>query len=157
MTFADELDRRSLEQVLAGRPSALLDLYDRYAADVFRHVYPVLGNRTDAEDVVQETFTTAWFDATSWKERPRATIEWLLEIARGRLALRGAPGATPALEPPSAALPRSLRDRVLDSVYGAGERLRPPFHAPQWARVFPARWVVWALALGEIGLILAFA
>jgi hypothetical protein len=157
MTFADEFDRLSLEQVLAGRPSALLDLYDRYAAEVFRHVYPLLGNRSDAEDVVQETFTTAWFDATSWKERPRAAIDWLLEIARSRLALRPAPGLAPPVEAASPTLPRSLRDRVLDSIYGAGERLRPPFSTPQWARVFPARWVVWALALGEIGIILAFA
>jgi hypothetical protein len=157
MTLADEFDYRSLEQVLAGRPTALLELYDRYANAVFQHVYAALGDRSAAEDVVQETFATAWLDARSWTERPRAAIDWLLEIARSRLALR-TPVATSA-PPVNAAtiLPRSLRDRVLDSIYGAGERLRPPYSTPQWARVVPPRWVVWALAGGEIGLILLFA
>lgn len=157
MTFADDFDYRSLEQVLAGRPSALLDLYDRYAAAVFHHVYAALGDRHAAEDVVQETFTAAWFDARSWKERPRAVIDWLLEIARSRLAMRAPAETSPAAGLSATPLPRSLRERVLDSIYGAGERLRPPYSTPQWVRVVPARWVVWALAAGEIGFILAFA
>ena len=157
MTFADDFDRASLEQVLAGQPSALLDLYDRYAAAVFHHVYAALGDRLAAEDVVQETFTALWFEARSWRERPRAVIDWLLEIARGRLAARVAGAPPPALPAaPAIPLPRSLRERVLDSIYGAGERLRPPFSAPQWVHAFRGRWVVWALAAGEIGLILLF-
>lgn len=157
MTFADDFDHRSLEQVLAGRPTALLELYDRYATAVFQHVYAALGDRKAAEDVVQETFTAAWFDAPSWTERPRAVMDWLLEIARSRLALRSPAAASAPPAAPAATLPRSLRDRVLDSIYGAGERLRPPYSTPQWVRGFPARWVIWALAAGEIGLILAFA
>jgi hypothetical protein len=157
MTFADDFDHRSLEQVLAGRPSALLELYDRYASAVYQQVYAVLGDRHAAEDVVQETFTAVWFDASAWMDRPRAVADWLMEIARGRLALRAQTDIGSPAVPGPTGLPRTLRDRVLDSIYGAGERLRPPYTTPQWALVFPSRWVVWALAGGEVGLILLLA
>jgi hypothetical protein len=108
---------------------------------------------------VQETFTAAWFDVKNWASAPRDAMEWLLDIARERLAARAVESPAPE-EPISAAavaLPRALRDRVLDSVYGAGERLRPPYSTPQWARRFSAKWIVWLLALGEGLLILALS
>lgn len=160
MTFANDLDVRALQQVLAGHPAALLELYDRHAPSIFAHAYASLGDRTAAEDVVQETFTAAWFEVRSWASAPRDAMDWLLDLARERLAARAvetAAASTAPLTPPAIALPRSLRDRVLDSIYGAGERLRPPYARPQWARRFRAKWIVWVLALGEALLILALA
>ncbi len=133
MTFENDLDLQALRRVLAGQPSALLDLYDRHASLIFAQAYASLGDRHAAEDIVQETFTAAWFEIKAWFGAPRDVLEWLLEIARTRLAARSADAkaAVPALP---TSLPRSLRDRVLDSIYGAGERLRPPYPTPQWAR-----------------------
>jgi DNA-directed RNA polymerase specialized sigma24 family protein len=133
MTAENDLDLQALRRVLAGQPAALLDLYDRHASLIFAQAYASLGDRLAAEDVVQETFTAAWFEIKSWFNAPRDVLEWLLEIARARLAAR-TPAAQSAVPAPSEALPRSLRERVLDSIYGAGERLRPPYAVPQWAR-----------------------
>lgn len=155
MKFASDLDVGALQRVMAGQPAALLELYDRHAALIFAHAYASLGDRTAAEDVVQETFTAAWFEVKTWATARRDAIEWLLEIARERLAARAASTAA-AGDPPAPAgvtLPRALRDRVLDSIYGAGERLLPPYSTPQWARRFSAAWIVWLLALAEVLLI----
>lgn len=156
MTHARNADTLALEQVLAGRPSALLELYDRHAQKIFAWVYSAIGDRDQAEDVVQETFTAAWFDAASWASTRREVVEWLMEIAHDRLAQRH---ATPVAAEPAlpAVLPRSLRDRVLDSIYGAGERLRPPYNAPQWALYVSGRWLVWLLAAAALALVLWLA
>lgn len=157
--MTNDLDARALQRVAAGQPSALLELYDRYAARLFAAVYDALRDRTAAEDVVQETFTAAWFEVRSWFSAPRDVFDWLMEIARTRLPVRPA-DAVPPVPPPAAVpapLPRALRDRVLDSIYGAGERLRPPYATPQWARQFRASWIVWLLAAAEALLILMLA
>jgi RNA polymerase sigma-70 factor (ECF subfamily) len=133
MTSENDLDLQALRRVLAGQPSALLDLYDRHASLIFAQAYASLGDTQEAEDVVQETFTAAWFEIKAWFNAPRDVLEWLLEIARARLAMR-ASTAKAAVPAPAVTLPRSLRERVLDSIYGAGERLRPPYSVPQWAR-----------------------
>jgi RNA polymerase sigma-70 factor (ECF subfamily) len=133
MSAENDLDLQSLRRVLAGQPAALLDLYDRHASLIFAQAYASLGDRVAAEDVVQETFTAAWFEIKAWFNAPGDVLEWLLEIARARLAAR-MPAAQPPVPAPAVTLPRSLRDRVLDSIYGAGERLLPPYPVPQWAR-----------------------
>jgi DNA-directed RNA polymerase specialized sigma24 family protein len=133
MTSVNDLDLQALRRVLAGQPSALLDLYDRHASLIFAQAYASLGDRHAAEDIVQETFTAAWFEIKSWFHAPRDVIEWLLEIARARLAARSAHAQAP-VPAPATSLPRSLRDRVLDSIYGAGERLMAPYPTPQRAR-----------------------
>lgn len=159
MEFATDRDAITLQQVRAGQPAALLDLYDRYAQPIFAQAYATLGDLAAAEDVVQETFTAAWFEVTSWFRAPRNVFEWLVEIARERLAARTAHAAAPPAAEPShpIALPRGLRDRVLDSIYGAGERLRPPFARPQWTLEFSGRWIVWVLAIVAIVLIALLA
>jgi RNA polymerase sigma-70 factor (ECF subfamily) len=133
MTAENDQDLQSLRRVLAGQPAALLDLYDRHASLIFAQAFASLGDRLAAEDVVQETFTDAWFEIKAWFSAPRDVLEWLLEIARTRLATR-TPAAQAAVPAPTLPLPRSLRDRVLDSIYGAGERLLPPYPVSQWAR-----------------------
>lgn len=158
-------DALFVQGVIAGRPSALLELYDRYAPLVFKQAYAALRDKLAAEDVVQETFTAAWFEARSWVDSGGAVVDWLLQLARERLQLKGAAAATARasttasdeLPPLPVQLPQSLRDRVLDSIYGAGERLRPPYARPQWARAVTARWLVWALAIIALALVLLFA
>ncbi len=153
-------DALMLEEVMAGRPSALLELYDRHAPLIFKQAYAALRDRLAAEDVVQETFTAAWFEARSWMDSGSAVVDWLLQLARERLRMKGA-GESPATAAAPAdaapALPQSLRDRVLDSIYGAGERLRPPYARPQWARAVTGRWIVWILVAAALALVLLFA
>jgi DNA-directed RNA polymerase specialized sigma24 family protein len=153
MQFSNDVDARSLQQILAGQPSALLDLYDRHAPLIFAQAYASLGDRTAAEDVVQETFTAAWFEVKSWANAPRSAIDWLLELSRERLQARSAPGwaaPAPSIADAAVSLPRALRDRVLDSIYGAGERLRPPYAAPQWAKRLGGSWAAWLLLVAAL-------
>lgn len=133
MTSENDLDLQALRRVLAGQPSALLDLYDRHASLIFAQAYASLGDQHAAEDIVQETFTAAWFEIKAWFNAPRDVIDWLLEIARARLAAHTVQPQTPVAAP-TMSLPRSLRERVLDSIYGAGDRLRAPYPTPQRAR-----------------------
>src|SRR5688572_3163664 len=57
-------DRRSedgelVQRLLRGEPAARRQLVDRHARDLFALAYSLLGNRADAEDMVQETFLGA--------------------------------------------------------------------------------------------------
>ncbi len=56
------------------------DLYERYAADVYRFAYWLTGHQADAEDITSETFVRAWVG------RERIQVEtvkaYLLTIAR---------------------------------------------------------------------------
>jgi RNA polymerase sigma-70 factor (ECF subfamily) len=49
-------DRELLGELAAGRPEALAELYDRYAASLFRHAMALCRRQTDAEDLVHATF-----------------------------------------------------------------------------------------------------
>ena len=58
----------------------LLDLYDTYAAEVYRFALWVAGDTLDAEDITSETFIRAWLhNSTIRTETLRA---YLLAIAR---------------------------------------------------------------------------
>jgi RNA polymerase sigma-70 factor (ECF subfamily) len=47
---------------------------------IFRLVYRILGNRSDAEDITQETFLRAWVNYASY-DRDRAFDSWVSRIA----------------------------------------------------------------------------
>src|SRR5918998_2888687 len=49
-------DRRLAERIDIGDAAALEELYDTYAAPVYRQALAVLGCAADAEDVLQEVF-----------------------------------------------------------------------------------------------------
>jgi RNA polymerase sigma-70 factor (ECF subfamily) len=49
-------EKRWLEALAKGDPSALGGLYELYGEKIFRYAYRMLGNRSDAEDATSETF-----------------------------------------------------------------------------------------------------
>ncbi len=56
------------------------ELYERYAADVYRFALWLTGNPQDAQDITSETFVRAW---TAPEEPRRETVKaYLLTIAR---------------------------------------------------------------------------
>ena len=67
--------------------SELDELYRAHAAEVYRYVYAVLGNRADAEDVTQTTFVNA-LRALERGERPRKPANWLITIAHNLIRQR---------------------------------------------------------------------
>lgn len=66
-----------------GDVSAFERLVDRHQAGLFRVAYMVLGNRQDAEDVVQESFLTAW-RRLHLLEQPAAFRSWVSRICTQR-------------------------------------------------------------------------
>lgn len=106
--------------------------FDRWVADhvdvLYRVAYRLLGNRHDAEDVVQDAFRSAWTSRHLY-DRARSERAWLLAILRRRAAdhwrrrevagegltqatIRGdVPAADPFADELSTAMQRSL-DRL---------------------------------------------
>jgi DNA-directed RNA polymerase specialized sigma24 family protein len=122
----------------AGDPDGLAELYDRYAPAVYAAALQLLRNLEEAEDTVQEVFADAWYEATRLASKGSDAADWLMTAAReraaARLHARGAAAHTAAGgASEAAALPPTLRRRVLDSVYGAGQRLPALYARPRLA------------------------
>lgn len=65
----------------AGHPDAIRDLYARYGRAVFVIAIRTLGDRSLAEEAVQDTFVKAWRAAARF-DPARPAAPWLYAIAR---------------------------------------------------------------------------
>jgi RNA polymerase sigma-70 factor (ECF subfamily) len=68
----------------AGDERALSELYDRYAGLIYGAGVRYLGDRTLAEDLVQEVFTAVWRSATSFDPSRASFATWVYRITRNR-------------------------------------------------------------------------
>lgn len=75
-------DRDLADGFRAGDEIALRSLYDRYGPAVLHLARTVVGNHSDAEDVVQATFVAAWRNRDSYEPELGSLLSWLLGIAR---------------------------------------------------------------------------
>ena len=64
----------------AGDRNAFGRLVDRHSARSFAVAYRMVGNRTDAEDLVQEAFIRAWKHAARWQPGRAAFSTWLYRV-----------------------------------------------------------------------------
>lgn len=71
-----------IDRFRSGDELALRWLYDRYGAAVLHLGYASLGNRHDAEDIVQTTFVAAWQSRERYDPGLGSPLSWLLGIAR---------------------------------------------------------------------------
>lgn len=83
-TGATTADRRLIERIAIGDASALAELYDAHARTVYTLARRVLGDSTDAEDVVQHVFAQAWNQASRYDSRRATVIGWLVMMTRTR-------------------------------------------------------------------------
>jgi RNA polymerase sigma factor (sigma-70 family) len=70
----------------AGDEQALRLLYERFGAAVLHVAFVSIGNRADAEDVVQATFVAAWQGRDGYQSERGSLLGWLLGIARRKSA-----------------------------------------------------------------------
>ena len=70
-----------------GDLQAFHGLYDHFAKRLLNFSYKLLGNREEAEDVVQDTFTAVFRKLKSLKEESRFEA-WIFRIARNFIYLR---------------------------------------------------------------------
>lgn len=78
------LDRELMRRVAAGDETALGELYDRFASVLNALAARVLGDRGDAEEVVQEVFVYAWRRADTYDPQRSAVSTWLVLVTRSR-------------------------------------------------------------------------
>ena len=67
-----------------GDLGALDGLYEHYGAMAFSIAYRITGDRTAAEDVVQEAFLGAWRNAARYVDARGTVRTWLLSIVHHR-------------------------------------------------------------------------
>jgi RNA polymerase sigma-70 factor, ECF subfamily len=68
--------------LLRKAPAAASELYDRYASRIYGLGIVLLKNRTEAEDLVQDTFLKVWRRATTYDPDRGSLDGWVLLIAR---------------------------------------------------------------------------
>ena len=74
------LEREIIQRVLRGEQDAYAELVDRYKGPVFKLVYSMTRNYTDADDIAQETFVRA-FTSLKRFDDSRPFFPWLYTIA----------------------------------------------------------------------------
>ena len=63
----------------------LRELYRRYAPELFGFAVSALGDREQAEEVVQDVFAQLWRHAGDYDQRRASVRTWLYAIARNRI------------------------------------------------------------------------
>jgi RNA polymerase sigma-70 factor, ECF subfamily len=93
-------DGELIARVGEGDRSAFELLYERYARPVFALALRRLGDRGRAEDAVQETFTSIWRSASSYRRERGPGAPWLYAVARNAIIDRGRARTEPPAEVP---------------------------------------------------------
>lgn len=75
-------DEALVTQVVQGDASALDMLYDRYAATVLAILMQRIGERTAAEEILQETFWQVWKRGSTYQSHRESFPHWLYSIAQ---------------------------------------------------------------------------
>jgi RNA polymerase sigma-70 factor (ECF subfamily) len=81
-------DRALVARAAGGSEVAFRTLYRAYARPVYWIAHRLLGDPTDAEDVTQDTFVTAWQKIGSLRLEGTSVLPWLATICRMKAANR---------------------------------------------------------------------
>ena len=73
-----------IERALDGDQSGYAELYDRFAASLYRLCYSLLMNEQDAEDILQESFLYAFKNLHRYDSKKASLKTWLWTIAVSR-------------------------------------------------------------------------
>ena len=61
--------------------SAFAELYDQHVVRIYRHIYYLVNDAREAEDLTAQTFLKAWEAIGRYKERGAPFVAWLLRIS----------------------------------------------------------------------------
>ena len=73
-----------MDRLAGGDLGALDQLYEQFGAMAFSIAYRITGDRSAAEDVVQDAFLGAWRNAARYAESRGSVRTWLLSIVHHR-------------------------------------------------------------------------
>jgi len=74
-------ERRLVERATARDQGAFAQLYDQHVVRVYRHIYYMVSDAREAEDLTAQTFLKAWEAIDRYKERGAPFVAWLLRIS----------------------------------------------------------------------------
>ena len=103
MNALDASDGELIRRTGTGDRDAFEQLYRRYARSVFGLALRRLGDRARAEDAVQETFTSIWRSARSYRPERGPGAPWLYAVARNAIVDRARGRFEPPMEAPDEA------------------------------------------------------
>ena len=79
-----EQDRDFIRRIASKDAAALDAFYERYNRLAFSLVLHIVGNRSDAEDVLLDVFWQVWQESSRYDASRGKPVAWLLTIARTR-------------------------------------------------------------------------
>jgi RNA polymerase sigma-70 factor (ECF subfamily) len=74
----------ALARVAEGSQAALAEVYQRSSAKLFGICLRILGDRSEAEDALQDIYVNVWRKAGSFDPARASPITWLAALARNR-------------------------------------------------------------------------
>jgi RNA polymerase sigma-70 factor (ECF subfamily) len=77
-------DEALLERIARGDCKAFSEFYDRHAPSIYGFLVRLMRARSDADDVLQDTFWQIWRTADRFDHRRASPRAWLFAIARSR-------------------------------------------------------------------------
>jgi len=76
----ETLEQRLVKQALAGDRQAFAEIVELYKNKIFQVAYRMLGNRTEAEDISQETFLRVYANLARYDQNHKFST-WIYRIA----------------------------------------------------------------------------
>jgi RNA polymerase sigma factor (sigma-70 family) len=76
-----EQERCLVQGAIDRDAAAFAELYDRHVVRVYRHIYYMVDNRCEAEDLTAQTFLKAWEAIGRYTDRGGPINAWFLRIA----------------------------------------------------------------------------
>jgi RNA polymerase sigma-70 factor (ECF subfamily) len=73
-----------IERIVARDQLAIGDLYDRHHRLLFGLILRIIGDRSEAEEILQEVFVLVWTRAETYNVSLGPPVAWLVRIARNR-------------------------------------------------------------------------
>jgi RNA polymerase sigma-70 factor, ECF subfamily len=77
-------DLALMRRITARDASAIGELYDRHKRLLYGLILRILGQRGDAEEVLQEVFVAVWNRSAQFDPALGAPLAWLVRVARNR-------------------------------------------------------------------------
>ena len=74
-------ERMLVQRAICRDSQAFAELYDRHVVRVYRHIYYLINDQKEAEDLTAQTFLQAWEAVGRFQPRGAPFASWLLRIA----------------------------------------------------------------------------
>ncbi len=76
-----EAERLLVQRAIKRDCKAFAELYDMHVVRVYRHIYYLVNDAREAEDLTAQTYLKAWEAIDRYRERGAPFVAWLLRIA----------------------------------------------------------------------------